>query len=90
MEIRRLNTHGEVIDEIGVERFIEIVSTPKKPRTGKHVSNYRCMKFFPSDTFLAVTEELKKKHCEAPPKLWGMVEPKKDPPKRHALLKRAS
>lgn len=46
--------------------------------TGKrsnHVVNWRNDGRFPAATFLLLTDQLRKRGCNAPPSLWGMAEP---------------
>lgn len=39
----------------------------------KAVHNWRSRKL-PADTFMLMSDELRKRGCEAPPSLWGMIE----------------
>jgi hypothetical protein len=75
MKIRPLATASDVIDACGgTVAFAKLIGGGREKQ---HVSNYRATGRLPHDSYLIVTEALKKRRCSAPPAIWGITEPSK-------------
>ncbi len=70
MAIRKLQTAAQVIDVIGRTRVMEITG-----KRSTHLWNWLDRGNFPSETFVVLNDELRKKRCRAPARLWRMIEP---------------
>lgn len=68
---RKLQTAGEVIDELGGTAATATL-TGRKPQ---HVSNWRAAKRLPADTYLVIQRELVARRVSAPSTIWGIKDP---------------
>lgn len=66
-----LSTATAVIDELGGTK----ATADLTGRRMQHVTNWRAAGRLPADTFLIVSEALKKKNAAAPAALWGIKLP---------------
>lgn len=69
--MKKLATVSDVIAELGgPTKTAALVD-----KTAQHANGWRIAGKFPARTFIAINSALSERGCEAPPSLWGMVEP---------------
>jgi len=69
--MHELRTTTEVIDALGGNQPVADLTSS----TNKAVSNWRGFPTFPSNTYVVITEALRRRGKTAPDALWGMKMP---------------